>query len=149
MLVAVGGHSRNIGKTSIVSGLIRAIPEAEWTAVKITQYGHGVCSSEGETCQCQPATPEHPYALSQELDPWGRGDTCRFLAAGAQRSYWLRTAAGQLGNALPALNQILQSSRNVMVESNSIMQFFKPRLYLVVLDFATEDFKQTGLDYLD
>ena len=149
MLVAVGGHSRNIGKTSVVAGLIRAIPEAGWTAVKITQFGHSVCSSKGETCQCQPATLEHPYALSEEVDPSGQGDTCRFLAAGAQRSYWLRTAAGQLGNALPALNSILQSSRNVIVESNSILQFFKPHLYLVVLDFAVEDFKLTSLEYLD
>jgi hypothetical protein len=149
MLVAVGGHSRNIGKTSVVAGLIRAVPEAGWTAVKITQFGHGVCSSEGEACQCQPATPEHPYALSEELDPSGQSDTCRFLAAGARRSYWLRTAAGQLGNALPALNSILQSSRNTIVESNSILQFFRPHLYLVVLDFAIEDFKPTSLEYLD
>ena len=96
-----------------------------------------------------PATLEHPYALSEEVDPSGQGDTCRFLAAGAQRSYWLRTAAGQLGNALPALNSILQSSRNVIVESNSILQFFKPHLYVVVLDFTIEDFKPTSLEYLD
>jgi len=149
MLVAVGGHSRNIGKTSVVAGLIRAVPEGGWTAVKITQFGHGVCSSEGEICQCQPATLEHPYALSEEVDPSGQGDTCRFLSAGSRRSYWLRTAAGQLGHALPALNSILQSSQNVIVESNSILQFFKPHLYLVVLDFAVEDFKLTSLEYLD
>ena len=149
MLIAVGGHSRNIGKTSVAAGLIRAIPEAAWTAVKITQFGHGVCSSEGEACQCQPAIPEHPYALSEELDPSGHNDTGRFLLAGARRSYWLRTPAGQLGNALPAVNSILQNSTNVIVESNSILQFFRPNLYLVVLDFAVEDFKPTSLAYLD
>ena len=37
MLVVVGGHSRNIGKTSVVSGLIRRLREYHWTALKITQ----------------------------------------------------------------------------------------------------------------
>jgi len=41
-LVVVGGHSRNVGKTSVVAGLIAALQELDWTAVKITQYGHGV-----------------------------------------------------------------------------------------------------------
>ena len=43
-LVVVGGHSRNVGKTSVVAGLIAALPEFKWTAMKITQYGHNVCS---------------------------------------------------------------------------------------------------------
>ena len=47
-LLVVGGHTRNIGKTALVVDLIRAFPEAAWTAVKITQYGHGVCSISGE-----------------------------------------------------------------------------------------------------
>ena len=47
MLVVVGGHSRNIGKTSVVAGLIRKLRDRKWTAVKITQYGHGVCSHHG------------------------------------------------------------------------------------------------------
>ena len=52
MLVVVGGHSRNIGKTSVVAGLIRRLRDRKWTAVKITQYGHGVCSNEGKSCGC-------------------------------------------------------------------------------------------------
>jgi hypothetical protein len=71
------------------------------------------------------------------------------LAAGAQHSYWLRTAAGQLGHALPALRSIVESSEHVIVESNSILQFLQPDLYLVVLDFATKDFKASSLTYLD
>ena len=34
-LVMVGGHSRNIGKTSVVEGIIRGLPEYNWTAAKI------------------------------------------------------------------------------------------------------------------
>ncbi len=149
MLIVVGGHTRNIGKTSVVAGLIAAIPEARWTAVKITQFGHGVCSSDGEPCECAVVDPEHPFAITEETDPAGRTDTGRFLAAGAERSYWVRTAAGQLGHALPDLRRILDTSQHVIAESNSILQFFKPDLYFAVMDFAAGDFKPTSLQYLD
>jgi hypothetical protein len=147
MLVVVGGHSRNIGKTSVVAGIIRALPQWHWTAMKITQFGHGICSESGTACECS-LSPEHPYSIVRERQA-GRSDTGRFSAAGAARSYWVRTAAGQLGNAMSAIYEILASSQNVIVESNSIMQFLTPELYLAVLDFAVEDFKASSLRFLE
>src|SRR5207245_2118841 len=93
-LVVVGGHSRNIGKTSVAAGLIAALPHYNWTAMKITQHGHGICSAAGEPCGCA-VEYDHPYAISEESAP-GASDSARFLAAGARRSFWLRTAVGQL-----------------------------------------------------
>jgi|SRR5580658_692081 len=142
MLIVVGGHSRNIGKTSVVAGLIRALPEWDWTAMKITQFGHGICSASGAGCGCCLA-PEHPYAIAQERSA-NDSDTGRFLAAGARRSYWVRTATGQLANALPAVREVWAASRNLIVESNSIVEFLMPDLYLVVLDFAQQDFKASS-----
>jgi len=147
MLVVVGGHSRNIGKTSVMAGLIRALPEANWTAVKITQYGHGVCAAAGESCGCA-AAPDHPYALDVETAP-SDTDTGRFLEAGARRSFWLRTARGELRHALPVLRRIINSSENVILESNSVLEFLNPDLYLVVLDFGVADFKTSTRRYLD
>lgn len=147
MLIVVGGHSRNIGKTSVVAGLIRALPQGNWTAMKITQFGHGVCSASGQDCDCCLA-PEHPYAIAQERQG-GNSDTGRFLAAGARKSYWVRTAAGQLEHAVPAIREILAASRNLIIESNSIMQFLEPQLYLVVLDFGKEDFKTSSRRFLE
>jgi len=148
MLVVVGGHTRNIGKTSVVAGLIGALRDLNWTAIKITQYGHGACSNDGEPCECAVADTEHPYAISEETKA-SHTDSGRFLAAGAKRSFWVRTAAGQLGHALTELTRIIERSENTIVESNSILQFFKPDLFLAVLDFASTDFKKTSLLYLD
>ena len=36
MIVAVGGHSRNVGKTSVAAGLIYAFRKYSWTAIKIS-----------------------------------------------------------------------------------------------------------------
>ncbi len=147
MLVVVGGHTRNIGKTSVICSIIRSTPQFAWTAIKITQYGHGVCSKNGEACAC--VAPDHSYALLRELDAAAGTDTSRYLAAGAQRSYWARTESGNLGEALPALRRIWESAENTIVESNSILQFVKPELYLTVVDFGVEDFKESSRRYLD
>ena len=56
---------------------------------------------------------------------------------------------GQLGNAVGAIREITQSSENMIVESNSIMQFWRPDLYLFVADFGIVDFKDSALRYLD
>lgn len=146
-LVVVGGHSRNVGKTSVAAGIIAALPEYHWTAMKITQHGHGICSAAGEPCDCA-IEYDHPYAISEETAP-NATDSGRFLAAGARRAFWLRTAVGQLGNAVGVIREIVESSENTIVESNSLLQFWKPDLYIVALDFATADFKDSALRYLD
>ena len=146
-IVVVGGHSRSVGKTSVVAGLISALSECEWTAVKITQYGHGVCSANGAACDC--ATSDHTWAISEEKDRSGESDTSRFLAAGAVQSLWVRTEQGHLAEAMPALRKRLERSQNVIVESNSVLKFLRPDLYLTVLDPGTEDFKTSAREFLD
>ena len=146
-IIVVGGHSRNIGKTSVVAGLISAIPEAHWTAVKITQFGHGVCSVNGEDCDC--AGDEHTRAISEESGRAGDSDTSRFLLAGAQRSLWVRTKQGWLAEAMPALRARLKDADNIIIESNSVMRFMRPDLYLSILDPSTIDFKPSAHEFLD
>jgi hypothetical protein len=146
-IVVIGGHSRSVGKTSVVAGLISALREFDWTAVKITQYGHGVCSANGAPCDC--ATADHTWAISEERDRGGESDTSRFLLAGAVRALWVRTEQGRLAEAMPALRQRLERSRFVMVESNSVLKFLRPDLYLTVLDPGTEDFKTSAQEFLD
>ena len=146
-IVVVGGHSRNIGKTSVVCRVISAFPECRWTAVKITQYGHGVCSANGEPCDC--ATADHTIAISEERDAAGRGDSSRYLAAGAVRSLWVRTRQGQLAEAMPRVRTEIGRAENAILESNSVLRFLKPDLYLAVLDAGVSDFKASALRYLD
>ena len=146
-IVVIGGHSRSVGKTSVVAGLIAALPEFNWTALKITQYGHGVCSLNGESCHC--ATDDHSWAISEEKDRSGESDTSRFLVAGAVRALWVRTEQGRLAEAIPTIRRKLFESENAILESNSILKFVPPDLYLTVLDPATADFKRSAQEFLD
>lgn len=175
-LIVVGGHTRSIGKTQLACDIIAALPQAHWLAGKITQYGHGVCAQNGEDCDCAPT--EHVAALDWEDAgiplTHGGADSARFLQAGAERAFWLRTKQGYLAEGMPLLRQALGQAApgdnkttdggvkpplhgngsaleglNVIVESNSLLQFVKPSLYVTVFDAAKEDFKDSARQMLD
>ena len=163
-IIVVGGHTRSIGKTQLVCDIISALPEANWIAGKITQYGHGVCAQNGYDCDCAP--DEHVCAISWEHDATTGTDSSRFLAAGAQRSFWLRTRQGFLAEGMPlfrsALDEIANSGSaqhavpssspapiNVILESNTLRQFLKPDLFLMVLHPGKSDFKDSAQLQLD
>jgi hypothetical protein len=154
-VIVVGGHTRSIGKTQLVCDVIHAFPEENWIAGKITQYGHGVCAENGENCDCAP--DEHSYAISWERSPETGTDSSRFLAAGAKRSFWLRTKQGFLAEGLPLLRGALEEvvgdsngeSPPLILESNSVLQFLQPSLYFAVIDPEREDFKDSARVALD
>src|SRR5882757_654081 len=146
-IVVVGGHSRSVGKTSVAAAIIAGLPEMHWTAFKITQFGHGFCTANGEPCDCQ--TDEHTVAVSEERDPASGADSARYLTAGAVRSFWVRTRIGNLAAAMPRLRKEFAAAQNAIVESNSILGFLRPDLYLSVLDHATADFKDSARLFLD
>jgi hypothetical protein len=147
-IIVVGGHTRNIGKTSVVAGLIAALSEMNWTAFKVTQFGHGMCSANGEPCDCE--TAEHSVAVSEERAGGdSTTDSGRYLAAGAARSFWVRTRQGDLSEAMPRIRKEIALAENVVIESNSILRFLRPDLYLSVLDPETPDFKDSAKYFLD
>ena len=164
-VVVVGGHTRSIGKTQLVCDIISALPEATWIAGKITQYGHGVCAQNGHDCDCAP--DEHVCAIDWETDANTGTDSSRFLAAGAQRSFWLRTKQGFLAEGMPLLRSALdeitqtrpsvghsgnaspQAPMHVILESNTLLQFLKPDIFLMVLHPAKSDFKDSAQLQLD
>ena len=154
-VIVVGGHTRSIGKTQLVCDLIAALPETQFVAGKITQYGHGVCAQNGEHCGCAP--DEHSSAFDWESDGASGTDSSRFLAAGARRAFWLRTKQGYLAEGLPLLRKAMRDAAdeddgscfNLIIESNSLLQFLKPAIYLAVLDPEKQDFKSTAQSFLD
>ncbi|MGC2672616.1 MAG: hypothetical protein WA299_12180 [Candidatus Acidiferrum sp.] len=154
-VIVIGGHTRSIGKTQLVCDIISAFPQANWIAGKITQYGHGVCAQNGTDCDCAPG--EHICAIEWEAHRESGTDSARFLAAGAKRSFWLRTKQGFLAEGLPLMRDALQETLSeagedsfpLILESNSLLQFLKPSLYFAVIDPAREDFKDSARVALD
>lgn len=127
MLVAVGGQSRKVGKSSVVEALIRAVPEAGWVAVKVSPGGP-------DASRC---------TVRQETQPGPSGDSARFLAAGARRSYWIQVPARDYRAAVPHLERILAGAPAAIVESDSMVDLLRPDLYLMVVDLTVADLKQS------
>lgn len=135
-LVVVGGQSRKVGKTSVIAGLICALPELHWTAIKITPHEHG-------------AAPQQDFEIIYENDRLGASDTSRYLAAGAQRAVLVRARPEALGRAMPAIQREIANAAYAMIESNSIVEFVRPDLYLIVVDSGVADVKDSALRFLD
>ena len=145
--VVIGGHTRNIGKTSVVCALIAAMPERRWTAIKITQFGHGVYAADGELSGGEIA--DLPRGVFEEHDAAAGTDSSRYLAAGAAHSFWVRARQGQLADAMPRVRALIERAENAIVESNSILGFLRPDLYASVLDPEVADVKASALRYLE
>ncbi len=56
---------------------------------------------------------------------------------------------GQLAEAMPRIRKEMALAENVVIESNSILRFLRPDIYLSVLDPGVADFKDSARLYLD
>jgi len=137
-VVVVAGQARKVGKTSLVCGLIAAMPEMEWVAVKISPHSHGV--GEG-------------------------GDTARFLAAGAMQAGLVTGKGGAAGfvdsppmassacamSGAPDFGgrEILAGARNALIESNEVLDYLRADLVLAVVDPRISDFKDSLTRHLE
>lgn len=104
-----------MGKTALVCGLIAALPDFRWTAVKITTHDHGLAQPIWEETAAGPAT-----------------DTARYLAAGAERSLLVTAQPEELERIARTLLQENGPEPHLIFESNSILRLLKPDLCLAV-----------------
>ena len=140
-IIVVGGHSRNVGKTSVTTGLIHAFKDHAWTAIKISSHQH-------QNIPLQHGEKSHAINLFRETDRDGSSDTSRFLAAGASRSFWMQIHGDFLEDAARQLLPILHSSPFVIVESNRILRLLQPDLCIMVLRYDIEEFKESAREAL-
>ena len=54
-----------------------------------------------------------------------------------------------LDRAMPDIRRRIAGAENVIMESNSIVRFLQPDLYLTVLDAQTADFKDSAREFLN
>jgi hypothetical protein len=102
-----------------------------------------------EPCDCALNESEHAWSVDEELSRAGDTDTSRFWVAGAHQVWWVRTKQGQLALGMPRVREILAEAENTIIESNSVVKFLRPDLYIQVLDPDTADFKDSAREFLD
>ncbi len=138
-IVVIGGQARKVGKTSVMTGLIRRLREFEWTAVKISRHGGKLPGL---------SDPEHRsraqrdgFILTEDVDPSPATDTGRYLLAGARRALWLRVEPNCVKEAVSALLGTLTGAQHVMIESTGALDILSPDVGIIVLDRSRHDAK--------
>lgn len=120
-IIVVGGSSQGAGKTTLVCGLITALPEFHWNAVKITTHDHGQ------------HTP-----IWEEMRPGEETDTARYLAAGAARAFLVTPPAPSRSQELdlpPLLDELWPNfgrGSNLIFESNSVVHHVRANVCLMI-----------------
>ena len=144
-IVVIGGQASGVGKTGVICALIRAMPERRWTAIKVTQCSHQ--GGEAKPCDCD--LDGRAVAMTEEHDHGARTDSSRYLAAGAVRSLWVRTLPGHLAQVMPRVEEEIARAEDVLIESNSVMEFLRPDVYAMIVAQGVADFKPSARRWLD
>ncbi|HEY1767367.1 MAG TPA: hypothetical protein VGG26_06910 [Terracidiphilus sp.] len=114
-IVVVGGGARGAGKTALVCGLIAALPEFSWIAVKITGHMHGDGTAVREESVAEQGT-----------------DTGRYLAAGARRAFLVSALDAELGERLCELETLAGPKAHFVFESNRVLGLLRADLGLAI-----------------
>lgn len=115
-VIVVCGSGRGVGKTALVCGLIAALPEFDWTAVKITSHAHGKCE-----------------AIWEETDAGQQTDTARYLAGGARQALLMTAGESDFPLRLRELQKRLGPDAHVIFESNRILEHVRADVCLAVV----------------
>ncbi len=126
-IVVVGGSEKDIGKTALMCAIVSALRESDWTAVKITAHDYGA-----DIAGRAVASP----VILEETTAGGETDTARYLRAGARRSLLVTRHGAEV--PVEEIRDSIGSDRNVIYESNRIVDVIKPDVCVALIGEGTE-----------
>lgn len=126
-LIVVGGHSRRIGKTTVVTTILSSLRDQAWAAIKISAHRHG------SALDCL-----------EETRPGQESQAARYLDAGARRAFLYRAPDHSLPDAARRVEQLLAAGCDVIAESNRIAEWIPPDLVLFVIAPDVADWKPSS-----
>ncbi|MGE3843738.1 MAG: hypothetical protein AB7I50_19375 [Vicinamibacterales bacterium] len=126
--IAVGGHSRGIGKTALTVELVRSLGWDRVVTVKVSAHRHG--GGVG--------------ALIEDFEPSLATSTGRCLMAGARRAFLCRCPDAALHEAVALVESLRRKGWDVVVESNRLAASITPDVTLFVVSDRTEDWKASS-----
>ncbi len=121
LIVAVGGFTSNVGKTTLMCELLRAFPG--WEAIKMTRGHYRSCGKDPHACCVSHLLKDEPVIRSGRKQTFAPGkDTGRYWDAGASNVHWAIVTDKQVENGIgQALTRV--EAPGVFIEGNSFLQF--------------------------
>ena len=142
-MLMVGAFGRDVGKTRLACALINKFgSQGNVVGVKVTAIGHvkDSCPRGGDGCGVCSAL-QGPFQITEETDRKAGKDTCKMLAAGAKKVYWLRVLKSHLDDGVKALMEVVGKDCVFVCESNSLRLAVEPDVFILVKAAKSEDHK--------
>jgi hypothetical protein len=137
-IIVVGGSNRGVGKTALVCGLIRALTEYRWAAVKITSHLH-----------TQSRSPEAPkLAGDLSSSPPERGGPGSFRQVFAERINERIGSGDPVRNSTPAPSPDLIWEESVAGEGTDTRRYLAAGAERALLVTAVEGDLSSALNQL-
>ncbi|HYE65828.1 MAG TPA: hypothetical protein VD966_09595 [Pyrinomonadaceae bacterium] len=126
-IVAIGGFSSEVGKTTLLCDLLRAFPG--WEAIKMTRGHYRSCGKDPHACCVSHLLSDEPLIYSGRQQTYAPGkDTGRYWEAGASNVHWVIVTDEQVERGIKQALERVRAA-GVFIEGNSILKF-------VDVDFA-------------
>lgn len=130
-IVAVGGFTSEVGKTTLLCDLLRAFPG--WEAIKTTRGHYRSCGKDPHACCVSTLLEDKPVVRSGREFNYAPGkDTGRYWDAGAGNVHWVIATEEQVEEGIiTALGRV--QADGVFVEGNSFTKFIRPDYFVMVV----------------
>ena len=141
-IIAVGGFTSNVGKTTLMCELLRAFPG--WEAIKTTRGHYRSCGKDPKACCVSHLLSDEPVVRSGREQTYAPGkDTGRYWDAGAANVHWLIASEEQIEPGINlALNQV--KSEGVFIEGNSFTEFVEADALIMTLRESDNRLKRSA-----
>jgi molybdopterin-guanine dinucleotide biosynthesis protein A len=146
-MLMVGALGRNSGKTEFACSLISKFSsKSSIVGIKVTTVADtdGGCPHGAGCGAC--ASLDGYYDITEEKDHQSDKDTCRMLAAGATRVFWLRVIKTHLAEGISALLETIGTDAICVCESNSLRQVAEPGLFLMFAGRQGQESKPSAME---
>ena len=129
-LVAVGGFSSEVGKTTLVCELLRHLPG--WEAIKVTRGHYRSCGKDPHACCVSHLLGDVPLVRSGRRETYAPDkDTGRYWDAGAANVHWVIATDAQVEEGVRlALERV--NAPGVLIEGNSFLDSVEVDFALMV-----------------
>jgi len=149
-MLLIGAAGRDAGKTYFATSLLkRFAADNDITAIKVTPIERVTdrCPHGRDDCNVC-ATLKGSFEISEETDPGPDKDTCKMLAAGAKRVFWLRSLKSRLKDGAAAMLKAAGEDALLLCESNSLRNVVEPGLFVMLRNRSTKESKPSSLAVL-
>jgi hypothetical protein len=129
-IVAISGFSSEVGKTTLMCDLLRAVPD--WEAIKVTRGHYRSCGKDPNSCCVSDLLSDEPVIRSGRGQNYELGkDTGRYWDAGATNVHWVIVTDAQVEQGIKqAVARV--TAPGVFIEGNSILDFIEADFVLMV-----------------